>query len=113
MNRRWLVIQLKPERSLRLAGWRRAHINCVRGVAWVTREGDVRDHILGSGECLDVGDGVTMITALEPTVIDIEKSATLSRLRGIVHIAKVFARSAEQWLAMSGSRGGISPVPYY
>ena len=46
----------------------------------------------------------TVITALEPTVIDIEKSATLSRLRGIVHIAK---------LAMSGSRGRISPVPYY
>ena len=46
----------------------------------MTNQGDLRDFILERGESVDATRGLTIITALEPAVIDIEQTSIVSRL---------------------------------
>ncbi len=68
------MVKLRHEESMRVKRSGKTRITCIAGVAWVTNQGDLRDFILRRGECLDVGSGLTVITALEPTVVKVEKA---------------------------------------
>jgi hypothetical protein len=76
------MLILKLEQSLRIRRSGTTRITCVGGRAWVTNQGDLRDFILERGESVDTTRGLTIITALEPAVIDIEQTSIVSRLEG-------------------------------
>jgi hypothetical protein len=64
------MIALNAESSLRLEHAGVLEIQCVSGVLWITREGDVCDRFLGPGDTLRPGArGVTLATALEPSLV--------------------------------------------
>jgi Protein of unknown function (DUF2917) len=64
------VIALEVESSLRVEHADVLEIECVRGVLWITREGDLCDRFIGSGESFNPsGRGVTLATALERTLV--------------------------------------------
>jgi len=100
---------------LRIRRSRTTRITCIAGRAWVTNQGDLRDFILERGESVDATRGLTIITALEPTVIDIEETSAVSRLKGLLRMP--IAAWIEQRIASgkrtSGSFRRTSPVPYY
>lgn len=59
------LIGLAPDEVLRLRDGAGRHIGVVRGVAWVTQDGDPRDYVLGSGESLRLErDGLVLVMPL-------------------------------------------------
>ena len=72
------MVELNAQQSLRIGPSTGRRIICLSGVVWLTREGDHRDTILAPGEFLDVARGLTVMTALEPTRLRIEKLQTAS-----------------------------------
>lgn len=59
------LIGLAPDEVLRLRDGAGRHIGVVRGVAWVTQDGDPRDYVLGSGESLRLErDGLALVMPL-------------------------------------------------
>lgn len=111
------MVTLKVEQSLRIRRSGTTRITCVAGRAWVTNQGDLRDFVLERGESIDATRGLTIIMALEPTVIDIEETSAASRLKRLVRVPKAIAAWIEQRIAsaksMSGSLRRTSPGPYY
>ena len=87
------MITLGLEESLRVKPSKGTRIACLSGVIWVTREGDPRDFILAHGEAVEVDSGVTMVTALEPTVISIAKRDRISWSRRIVNALQALGAS--------------------
>lgn len=84
------MITLQANDSFRVKR-RDMRIACLSGVIWVTREGDLCDFILRSGDSLESGNGLTVATALERAVINVARrspwwvtwlGATLQRMRG-------------------------------
>jgi hypothetical protein len=66
------MIALDAERSLRVEHAEVLEIQCVSGVLWITQEGDPCDRFIGPGESFSAGRrGVTLVTALEPTVVHV------------------------------------------
>ena len=65
------MIALGIEESVRIKPSHGTRIACLSGVVWFTREGDPRDFFLTHGDCVELEPGVTMLTALEPTVLSI------------------------------------------
>jgi hypothetical protein len=64
------VIALEAESSLRVEHADVLEIECVRGILWITREGDLCDRFIGPGESFNPsGRGVTLATALERTLV--------------------------------------------
>ena len=64
------MIALDAETSLRVEHAALLEIECVSGVLWITREGDVCDRFIGPGESSDIsGRGVTLATALERSLV--------------------------------------------
>jgi hypothetical protein len=64
------VIALEAESSLRIEHADVLEIECVRGVLWITREGDLCDRFIGPGESFNPsGRGVTLATALERSLV--------------------------------------------
>ena len=64
------MIALNAESSLRIEHAGVLEIQCVSGVLWITREGDVCDRFLGPGDSLRPGTrGVTLATALESSTV--------------------------------------------
>jgi len=78
------MITLGLQESLRVKPTKGTRIACLSGVIWVTREGDPRDFILAHGDAVEVGSGVTMVTALEPTVLSIVKRDRVSWARPVL-----------------------------
>ena len=70
------MIALENETSVRLKPGSVVEITCAAGVLWITQEGDSRDLFLAPGESLRVtGRGLTIVTALEPSLVRIVESA--------------------------------------
>jgi hypothetical protein len=67
------VVTLDSLKSVRVKPRKRTRISCLSGVIWVTSAGDPRDFILARGESVDVKGGLTLVTALEPTVVSITR----------------------------------------
>jgi hypothetical protein len=65
------MIELQTECSLSLTPKRAAALVCHAGVLWLTREGDVRDLFLARGDRAEIGRGLTLVTALEPSVLSL------------------------------------------
>jgi hypothetical protein len=64
------MIALDAEMSLRVENAAVLEIECVSGVLWITREGDICDRFLGPGESFDIsGRGVTLATPLERSLV--------------------------------------------
>jgi hypothetical protein len=60
------LIGLRPGEFLRLGDAAGRHISVVRGIAWVTQDGDRRDRILKDGESLRFDhNGLALVQALE------------------------------------------------
>jgi hypothetical protein len=83
----------------------------------MTNQGDLRDFVLERGESADATRGLTIITALEPALIDIEQTSVVSRLKGLLRVPKAIAAWIEQRIATGRSMSGLlrstSPVRYY
>ena len=111
------MLILKLEQSLRIRRSGTTRITCLAGRAWVTNQGDLRDFVLERGESVDATRGLTIITALEPALIDIEQTSVVSRLKGLLRMAKSNAAWIEQRIASGRSMSGVlrkaSPVRYY
>jgi DUF2917 family protein len=112
-----VMVTLKLEQSLRIRRSGTTRINCIAGRAWVTNQGDLRDFILERGESVDATRGLTIITALEPALIDIGQTSAVSRLKGLLRMPKAIAAWIEQRIASGKSTSDLlrrtSPVPYY
>src|SRR5689334_5994533 len=64
------MIALDANRSLRVEHAAVLEIECLSGVLWITREGDLHDRFIGPGESFNpTGRGVTLATALERSLI--------------------------------------------
>jgi len=88
------MIALENETSVRVKAGTAVEIACVSGVLWVTQEGDVRDMFLAPGESLRLaGRGLTIVTALEPSLVRLIEDAKPSefrRLRRSINVAQKF-----------------------
>lgn len=76
------MIFLEAFKAMRIEASLGARVSCVSGVLWVTQEGDLRDLIVARGESLEVGGGLTVAVALEPTVMKVVEHRPSSRLQG-------------------------------
>ena len=76
------VIALDAESSLRIEHAAVLEIECLSGVLWITREGDLCDRFIGPGESYNpAGRGVTLATALERALVRvIERPAARERV---------------------------------
>jgi hypothetical protein len=63
------MIELQTEACLPLTSRQASRVVCHAGVLWVTREGDPRDLFLAAGEWTQVGPGLTLVSALEPSAL--------------------------------------------
>ena len=64
------MIALDADSSLRIEHAAILEIECLSGVLWITREGDVHDRFIGPGESfIPSGRGVTLATALERSLV--------------------------------------------
>ena len=74
------MIALDAETSLRVEHADVLEIECVSGVLWITREGDVYDRFIGPGESFDIsGRGVTLATALERSLVRVIERSPAGR----------------------------------
>jgi len=62
-------VELQTERSLPLRPRQTRRLACHAGVVWLTREGDIRDVFLSAGDQAEIGPGLTVVTALEPSML--------------------------------------------
>jgi hypothetical protein len=77
------MFALKAEQSLRVEHARGLQIRCVRGVLWITREGDPLDRFLAHGETLlPTSKGMTIVTALEDAVLEVSEALRTSTVSG-------------------------------
>jgi len=110
------MVKLRLEESMRVKRSGKTRITCVAGVAWVTNQGDLRDFILSRGECLDVGRGLTIITALEPTVVEVEKASGVSPTQELAQRAQAVAAGLWRYTRKCAWRSDwparTAPVPY-
>jgi hypothetical protein len=92
---------LPAERSLRIERGSHVCITCLSGLLWVTQEGDLRDLFPVAGDSLELsGDGVVLITALEPSVVStrevpvrLSRASIFNRLsRAVRHAATACMR---------------------
>jgi hypothetical protein len=67
------MIALGMQESVRIKPAQGTRIACLSGVIWFTREGDPRDFFLMHGDSIELGQEVTMFTALEPAILRICK----------------------------------------
>jgi len=78
------MVALENESSVRVKAGTAVEIACVSGVLWVTQEGDLRDMFLAPGESLRlVGRGLTIVTALEPSLVRLVEDARPSVGSGV------------------------------
>jgi hypothetical protein len=75
------MIALDTETSLRVEHASVLEIECLSGVLWITREGDLCDRFLATGESFNPsGRGVTLVTALERSLVRVvERPAAPAR----------------------------------
>ena len=74
------MIALDAEASLRVQHAGVLEIECVSGVLWITREGDVCDRFIGPGESFrNSGKGVMLATALERSVVRMVERPSAAR----------------------------------
>ena len=110
------MITLDSEQSLRIERSGGARVACASGVVWLTREDDPRDFILARGEMIELVCGLTMITALEPSVVSVEKTDSGSWWR---EIGKTLQTGLQRLLprATDVDPGDVTrkthPAPYY
>ena len=71
-----LSLRLDAGNSLRLHDALGLSIRAVRGVLWITQEGDGRDHIVGLAERFVIGHaGLTIVSAVTQAELCMEKQA--------------------------------------
>jgi hypothetical protein len=101
------MISLAADRSLRIRAKARTRIACESGVVWVTRAGDPRDLFLTRGECIELGPGLIIATALEAAVVGVTERRLppwIERLAGRVRTRSGLRPMRIQWLAMCRPR---------
>jgi hypothetical protein len=94
------VIALKTQETLRIKPWRSARVECASGVLWVTREGEPCDFILGPGEAIEVGRGLTIALALEPSAVYVAQQPLVSQLPEVLKSLGVAIR---RWYGLLAS----------
>jgi hypothetical protein len=111
------MVKLRREESIRIKRSGKTRITCVAGVAWVTNQGDLRDFILSPGECLEVARGLTVITALDPTVVKVEKTSGVSLIQELSHSVRATTAGLWQCIRRFARRSDLTartaPLPYY
>jgi hypothetical protein len=95
------VIVLEAQETLRIKPRRTTRIECMSGVLWITREGDLRDFIVARGESIEVDRGLTIALALEPATVHVVPRSPWSWLRGILEPLRV----EFQWQRGSAANG--------
>ncbi len=65
------MMRLDRERSLQLTPRQASGLTCHVGVLWLTREGDLCDVFLAAGDRTAVGRGLTIVTALEDSLVSL------------------------------------------
>ena len=95
------VIALKAQETLRIRPRHTTRIECMSGVLWITREGDLRDFIVARGESIEVGRGLTIALALEPAIIRVAQRSPWSWFRGMLEPLRV----EFQWRRESAANG--------
>ena len=86
------MIALQAQETLRIRPWRPTRIECMSGVLWVTREGDLRDFIVPRGESIEVERGLTIALALEPATVRVVRQSPLSWWSGFGDLLRVGIR---------------------
>jgi hypothetical protein len=107
------MVKLKLEQCLRIMRSQPTRIACITGVVWVTQQGDCRDYIVARDEVLDVKGGLTLITALEPSVLDVQKMGASLCLRRVRQWRTAAAAWLKRWAGAGRVGGRVSPLPYY
>jgi len=76
------MIALDADSSLRIEHAAILEIECLSGVLWITREGDIYDRFIGPGESFNPsGRGVTLASALQRSLVRvIERPAVRPRM---------------------------------
>jgi hypothetical protein len=101
------MISLATDRSLRIRAKGGSRIACVSGLVWVTQAGDLRDLFIARGECVELGRGLIIATAVEPAVISVTERrlpSWIERLAGRVRTRGGLRPMRIQWLAMCRPR---------
>ena len=76
------MIALDADSSLRIEHAAILELECLHGVLWITREGDLYDRFVGPGETFKLsGSGVTLASALEPSLVRVTERPSASRPR--------------------------------
>jgi len=83
------MIALDAGKSLRLRPSDAARIGCLAGVLWITREGNPHDFFLTHGEFFELDRGLTIATALEPTLVSVEQLRLHAWFREILRRLRV------------------------
>jgi hypothetical protein len=86
------VIALETQETLRIKPRRTTRIECMSGVLWITREGDLRDFVVAPGESIEVDRGLAIALALEPATVRVVPQSPWSWLRGILEPLRVEIR---------------------
>ena len=76
------IINLQPEECLRIESGTGVQVDCVTGMLWITREGDLLDDFLADGQSVQLRSrGLTIITALRPSYLRVQDSPSLHSRR--------------------------------
>ena len=95
------MIALKAQETLRIKPRRTTRIECMSGVLWITREGDLRDFVVAPGESIEIDRGLTIALALEPATVRVVRQQPLrSWLRAVFRPLRVEIR----WQRSSANR---------
>jgi len=86
------VIALEAQETLRIKPRHMTRIECMSGVLWITREGDLRDFIVGPGDSIEIGRGLTIALALEAATVRVVQQSLWSSLRAMLDTLRVEMR---------------------
>ena len=100
------MIALEAQETLRIKPRRITRIECMSGVLWITREGDLRDFIVAPGESMQVDRGLTIALALEPATVRVVQQSPWSSLRAILDSLRIQIR-LQRRLARNGHSRAI------
>jgi len=107
------MVKLKSEQCIRIKRVRPTQIYCVAGVVWITQQGDLHDYILGPGDTLQVAQGLTLLTALEPSMVEVERARASTWREHLGQLHKLAQGWIERWAGKNRGRARNGPVPYY
>jgi len=99
------IVRLNPENNLKLHGARGACIHVHWGDLWITQEGDLKDHIVNTGESFAVSrSGVTYITAMSEAGVSVMEKCQESEVASAAAISAIALAAGQNPASQSARR---------